>query len=133
MLGLIFDKKLILKDDIPVPVPQREEALIKILLSGICNTDLEIIKGYMGFKGILGHEFVGVVEECREKGWIGKRVTGEINIVCGKCIYCKTGLKTHCPQRKVLGILNKDGVFADYLTLPLKNLHAIPENISDEE
>ena len=133
MLGIIFNKKLILRADIPVPIPQKEEALIKILLSGICNTDLEIIKGYMGFKGILGHEFVGVVEKCREKGWIGKRVTGEINIVCGKCIYCKTGLKTHCPQRKVLGILNKDGVFADYLTLPVKNLHVIPANIFDEE
>jgi len=133
MLGIVFDKKLILKNNIPIPVPKKNEALIRILLAGICNTDLEIIKGYMGFKGILGHEFVGIVEECRNKRWIGKRVTGEINAGCGKCSYCKNALENHCPHRKVLGIFNKDGAFADYLTLPVKNLHIIPENISDEE
>ncbi|OGL50277.1 MAG: alcohol dehydrogenase [Candidatus Schekmanbacteria bacterium RIFCSPHIGHO2_02_FULL_38_11] len=133
MLGLIFDKKLIFKNNIPLPVPAKDEALIKVLISGICNTDLEIVKGYMGFRGILGHEFVGIVEQCKDKRWIGKRVVGEINIGCNRCSYCKTGLRNHCPDRKVLGILNKDGAFAEYLTLPLKNLHIIPSSISDKE
>jgi len=133
MLGIVFNKKLTLKENIPVPVPKKDEALIRVILAGICNTDLEIIKGYMGFKGILGHEFVGVVEECNDKNWIGKRVVGEINIGCGKCRYCKNGLRNHCPDRKVLGILNKDGAFAEYLTLPIRNLYTMPANISDEE
>ena len=87
MLGLIFDKKLIFKNNIPLPVPAKDEALIKVLISGICNTDLEIVKGYMGFRGILGHEFVGIVEQCKDKRWIGKRVVGEINIGCNRCSY----------------------------------------------
>lgn len=133
MLGIVFDKKLILKRNIPIPVIKKGEALIKVILSGICNTDLEIAKGYMGFRGILGHEFVGIVEECSDKKWIGKRVVGEINISCEKCDYCKNGLKNHCPYRNVLGIFNKNGAFAEYLSLPVKNLHLLPSDVSDEE
>ncbi len=113
--------------------PESGEALIRVLSTGICNTDIEIIKGYMGFDGIPGHEFVGVVEECCEEGLIGKRVVGEINIGCGHCGYCRAGVKNHCPDRTVLGILNRDGAFADYLTLPVTNLHPLPDSITDEE
>lgn len=117
----------------PSPRPESGEALIRVLYAGICNTDIEIIKGYMGFHGIPGHEFVGVVEECCEQGLIGKRVVGEINIGCGSCGYCKAGVKNHCPDRSVLGILNRGGAFADYLTLPASNLHPVPDVITDEE
>jgi len=134
MRALIFDKRgLNYRTDYPVPTFLKNEAVIKVACAGICNTDVEIIKGYMGFQGVLGHEFVGVVDRCSEKSLIGKRVTGEINIGCGRCSYCKMGTQNHCPRRSVLGILNKDGVFAEYVTLPVKNLHLIPEGISDEE
>ncbi len=135
MKAIVFDKKLRLAQDYPVPKPEKGEALIKVHVAGICNTDMEITKGYMGFKGIIGHEFVGVVEKInsRKIGLLGKRVVGEINCGCGICEYCLKGLKNHCHRRKVLGILNKDGAFAEYITLPLENLHKVPENISDEE
>jgi threonine dehydrogenase-like Zn-dependent dehydrogenase len=109
---------------------------------GICNTDLEIIRGYLGFMGVLGHEFVGVVEEiygeqAREQYsyLLGKRVVGEINAACYSpdCTYCQHGMPTHCPGRTTLGIVNRDGAFADYVTLPVENLHIVPENVSDEE
>ncbi len=87
----------------------------------------------MGFHGVLGHEFVGIVEKCDKKKLRGKRVVGEINIGCGICFYCKNQMHNHCPDRSVLGILNKDGVFAEYITLPLRNLHQIPDSVSDEE
>jgi len=119
--------------ELPRPAPHQKEALIRVLKSGICHTNLEIIKGYMDFKGVLGHEWVGVVEECQESTLLKKRVVGEINIGCGTCWYCKNSLQSHCPRRKVLGISGKDGVFAQFLTLPLENLHLIPDSIADEE
>ncbi|TKJ32871.1 alcohol dehydrogenase [bacterium (candidate division B38) B3_B38] len=119
--------------DLPQPVPRQKEALIRVLKSGICNTDLEIVKGYMDFKGVLGHEWVGVVEQCQERSFINKRVVGEINIGCGTCWYCKNSLQRHCPRRRVMGISGKDGAFAQLLTLPLDNLHLIPDSIADEE
>ncbi|PIQ44647.1 MAG: alcohol dehydrogenase [Deltaproteobacteria bacterium CG12_big_fil_rev_8_21_14_0_65_43_10] len=115
------------------PERGRGEAIIRVLMAGICNTDLEIIKGYRKFKGILGHEFVGVVEECKNHGLLGKRVAGEINCVCGKCSFCTAGLKTHCKDRRVLGILDHHGAFAEYLVLPEENLHLISDKIADEE
>ena len=133
MRGLVFEKELLYRDDLPVPRPGNDEALIRVRCAGICNTDLEIIKGYMGFKGIPGHEFVGIVEECGKKELVGKRVTGEINIGCGKCDFCRRGMQNHCPERSVLGILNREGAFADYITLPFDNLHVIPDPVSDEE
>jgi len=133
MRALVFKEKLLYHADYPVPKPKENEALVKVKYAGICNTDLEIVKGYMGFKGILGHEFVGIVEDCKEKELKGKRVVGEINIGCGKCYYCQQQMQNHCPDRSVLGILNKDGVFAEYVTLPIKNLHEVPASISDEE
>lgn len=115
------------------PVPETGEALIRVRYAGICTTDLEILNGYLSFRGIPGHEFVGVVEESPDPGWIGKRVVGEINIGCGTCPVCLAGLERHCPNRRVLGILNKDGAFAEYLTLPVKNLREVPPSISDKE
>jgi threonine dehydrogenase-like Zn-dependent dehydrogenase len=115
------------------PDPKQGEALVKVRLAGICGTDLEMIQGYASYTGVLGHEFVGEVIESANKDLIGKRVVGEINTGCGKCSMCTTGLERHCPQRTVLGIYKRDGAFAQYLTLPEKNLHVIPDSISDEQ
>ncbi len=133
MKALFFDGLQITLVDLPVPTPGPKEALVRVRLAGICATDLEILKGYMAFRGIPGHEFVGVVEKAPDSSWVGRRVVGEINIGCGTCAYCRAGLKRHCPNRKVLGILNKDGAFAEYVTLPLENLYPVPEELSDRE
>ncbi|MEM4573412.1 MAG: alcohol dehydrogenase catalytic domain-containing protein [Candidatus Caldarchaeum sp.] len=108
-----------------------DEAVVKVLLAGICGTDLEILKGYAGFRGVPGHEFVGVVEESKNPELVGKRVVGEINVGCDNCSYCRRNLERHCPIRTVLGIKNRDGAFAEYLSLPEKNLHIVPDNVSD--
>ena len=115
------------------PEPNNDEALIKVNLAGICGTDLEILEGYMSYQGILGHEFTGIVIKSKNKDLVGKRVVGEINVGCEKCDFCKKGMQRHCPNRSVLGILNRDGAFAEYLSLPEKNLHIIPNSISDEQ
>ena len=115
------------------PKPQSDEAIVKISLAGICGTDLEILQGYMSYQGVPGHEFVGVVERSQNKDLIGKRVVGEINVGCEKCDQCKKGNQRHCPNRTVLGILNRDGAFAQYISLPEKNLHVIPDSISDKQ
>jgi threonine dehydrogenase-like Zn-dependent dehydrogenase len=132
MKAVYFDTKLALKQ-VPKPKPSLHEALIAVKAVGICNTDLEIIKGYMGFKGILGHEFVGVVKESSDKNLLNKTVVGEINIGCGSCPQCRAGMKRHCPQRTVLGIDHKDGAMAEFLTMPIENLHIIPKTISISE
>lgn len=136
MKAIVFDNTLSYTKDHPLPeLNKANEALIRVRMAGICNTDLEIIKGYMGFKGIPGHEFVGTVEKVNERNGLltGKRVVGEINCVCGVCDYCTGGLSRHCPQRTTIGISGRDGAFAEYLTLPVENLHEVPDNISDEE
>ncbi|MDB5322371.1 MAG: alcohol dehydrogenase [Phycisphaerales bacterium] len=133
MRALIFDNGLSL--DAKRPEPRREEGdcLIKVRQAGICATDLEITRGYMGFKGILGHEFVGeVVESPGARQWIGKRVVGEINVVCGRCDLCLSGLSNHCRNRTVLGISKRDGAFADFVRLPAINLHEVPPAVEDE-
>ncbi|MBK9209341.1 MAG: alcohol dehydrogenase catalytic domain-containing protein [Anaerolineales bacterium] len=113
--------------------PQRDdEALIKIRKAGICSTDLELVKGYYPYTGVLGHEFVGEVVDAPDKTWIGARVVGDINAVCGKCEACLNGRPTHCENRTVLGIANRDGVFAEYTTLPLENLHRVPDSVPNE-
>jgi threonine dehydrogenase-like Zn-dependent dehydrogenase len=115
-----------------IPLPRRPgEALIRVTIAGICNTDLEIVRGYSGFSGTPGHEFVGVVEESSEPSQIGRRVIGEINAGCGACDLCRSGDPRHCPQRTVLGIVNRDGAFAEYLTLPPQNLLVVPDEIPD--
>lgn len=118
---------------IPKPIPTSNEALVKIMKAGICNTDLELIKGYMGFQGIPGHEFVGRVVQSPSSEWEGKRVVGEINISCGHCGFCRQRQPKHCLNRSVLGLSGKNGAFAEYLTLPLQNLHVVPETVSDTE
>ncbi len=118
--------------EVPTPEPHDGEALVRVRLAGICGTDLELIKGYYPFRGILGHEFVGEVVKAPEPRWVGRRVVGEINVACGTCDLCRQGLRRHCRNRTVLGILGKDGAFATYLTLPLENLHAVPEGVPDE-
>ncbi len=115
------------------PEPKPGEILVKVRLAGICGTDLEMIQGYASYTGVLGHEFVGQVVKSENKDLIGKRVVGEINAGCGKCQMCTTGLERHCPERTVLGIYKRDGAFAQYLSLPEKNLHVIPDSISDEQ
>ena len=116
-----------------VPQPQKpNEALIKIRKAGICSTDLELVKGYYPYTGVLGHEFVGEVVEAGDTSWIGQRVVGEINAACNQCEQCLNGRPTHCENRTVLGIVNRDGVFAEYTTLPLANLHKVPASVPDE-
>lgn len=128
------DQKLSFRDDLPIPTPVENEALIRVRLSGICATDLELVKGYYPYRGIPGHEFVGeVVEAPQRSNLIGKRVVGEINIACGNCRECQAGNPHHCQNRSVLGIANHDGAFAEYLTLPVENLHLIDESIEDEQ
>ncbi len=133
MKAVVLEKGKIRFKDIPQPSPSENEALVKVLKAGICRTDLELVKGYMGFEGVLGHEFVGQVIQAPKKSWWGKRVVGEINISCGECDLCRSGFPGHCLTRTVLGIQNKDGAFAEFLTLPVENLHLLPSNISDIE
>jgi threonine dehydrogenase-like Zn-dependent dehydrogenase len=135
MKAVVFDGNLKLVNDYPLPQPASGEALIKVSLAGICNTDLEIIKGYASFTGVIGHEFVGTVEKVNGNAGNlkGKRVVGEINSGCGRCEYCRTGLKEHCENRKVLGIHGKDGAMAEYVTLPTDNLHVVPDAVADED
>lgn len=117
-----------------VPLPQRAgEALVRVTTAGICNTDLEIIRGYANFSGTLGHEFVGIVEASPEPAQIGCRVVGEINAGCGRCELCQAGDARHCAERTVLGIVGRDGAFAEYLTLPPANLLKVPAGVSDEQ
>ena len=128
---MIYDGQDLKLSDVNKPIIKTDHALIKILLAGICNTDFEILKGYMNFKGILGHEFVGIVEQGPQE-LVGKRVVGEINVPCEQCDLCIQGLHRHCRNMKVLGIKNYDGVFAEYTLLPVKNLHIVPEEIENE-
>ena len=109
-----------------------DEALIKIRKAGICSTDLELVKGYYPYTGILGHEFVGEVVETDDAAWIGQRVVGEINVVCMQCEQCLNGRPTHCENRTVLGIVNRDGTFAEFTQLPIANLHRVPDSVPDE-
>jgi threonine dehydrogenase-like Zn-dependent dehydrogenase len=116
----------------PPPVPDPYTAIVKVHLAGICSTDLQIFKGYMKFRGVPGHEFVGSVSQ-GPKEWLGKRVVGEINFGCGKCELCARDLARHGPNRTVMGILNADGAFAEYVAVSAENLHPVPGSISDEQ
>lgn len=133
MRGIFFDGKLSYKQDLKKPEIQGDESLVKVLYAAICNTDKEIVKGYKNFIGILGHEFVGIVDDSTDKDLIGKRVVGDINIGCGDCDFCRKGFKNHCRNRKILGMSDKDGAFAEYITLPNNNIHIVPDNVSDIE
>ena len=130
MLALRVEKNQLSVNEIRKPSP-KDEALVRVLLSGICNTDLEIARGYAGFNGTIGHEFVGVVEHSSVPGLVGKRVVGEINAGCGKCKLCIAGDPRHCPTRTVLGIVGRDGAHAEFLKLPVENLLRVPDKITD--
>src|SRR5579864_1955383 len=107
-------------------------ARIRLIAAGICSTDLELQRGYYGFRGTPGHEFVGEVVAAEDRAWLGARVAGEINLACGACDWCRRGLGRHCPTRKVLGIVNHPGAFQEFLTLPVRNLHVVPKSIATE-
>jgi alcohol dehydrogenase len=134
MQALVADSsgRLTLRD-VPVPV-SATHCRIRVRLAGICGTDLQILQGYAGFAGIPGHEFVGTVESAPPgaEAWIGKRVVGEINVACGRCDWCRRGVKEHCDNRSVVGIRQHDGAFAEYLTLPPENLHEVPDTMDDK-
>jgi len=119
------NRQLHLRDDVPRPMPSPAETLVRVLVAGICNTDIELTRGYYPFTGIPGHEFVGE--------WEGKRVVGEINAACHACDACSAGRPTHCERRTVLGIKDRNGAFAEYLTIPAENLHIVPEEIETED
>lgn len=132
MRGLwLQDGALELRDDLPVAEPASDEALVQVLAAGICNTDLELLRGYHAFTGIPGHEFVGVIA-AGSTDHVGCRVVGEINLSCGSCGACRRGHRTHCQHRRVLGLRDHHGAFAEYLTLPIDNLHRVPDSVTDD-
>jgi len=145
LLAFVAAKGKLAHKEKALPRLRQGWARLRVLLAGICNTDIEILRGYHGFRGTPGHEFVGEVVEvagisgAKKNAWLGRRAVGEINISCAAhgfqpvCAFCRRGLKTHCARRSVLGILGHDGAFAEYLSLPLENLHPIPRNVSDEK
>ncbi len=140
----VHNQKLVVRER-PLPKLRPQWALVRVRLAGICNTDIEILRGYHDFSGTPGHEFVGEIVKVRgvsereQARWIGRRVVGDINVTCSAygykpaCVFCRRGLKTHCARRTVLGIVAHNGAFAEYLALPLENLHAVPDAIRDEQ
>ena len=141
MLAAIIRRNLLVVSQKPLPRLRPGWALVRVRLAGICNTDIEILRGYHDFSGTLGHEFVGDVVRVanpRDRGWIGQRVVGEINLACKglgfrkRCSYCRRGIPTHCERRRVLGIIGHDGAFAEFLALPIVNLHRVPDGVPDE-
>ena len=127
--AILLDDQVRFDNGRPSPNPGDGEVLVRVTRAGVCETDLQLIKGYMGFRGVLGHEFVGVAES---GPYAGQRVVGEINCACWSCETCRNGFPTHCPNRTVLGILNHDGAFADLIAVPQRNLHVVPDSIPDD-
>jgi len=127
MRAIVLDRdRVAVRTDHPEPSLRHDETMVQVLCAGICETDLQLIRGYMGFHGVLGHEFVGVAQT---GPLAGRRVVGEINCSCHRCHTCMAGRPTHCPHRSVLGILNHDGAFADFIAVPQRNLHAVPDSM----
>lgn len=131
MRALQLDGSTVALVERPEPRAAAQTAVVRVTRAGICNTDLELVRGYMGFRGVLGHEFVGVVAD-GPPHWQGRRVVGEINFACGHCPSCARGLGRHCPARTVMGIAGADGAFAEYVAVPVANLHAVPDEVSDD-
>jgi threonine dehydrogenase-like Zn-dependent dehydrogenase len=129
MRALLLDGQVSFRPDYPRPAASGENVLVKVLTAGVCETDLQLVRGYMGYSGVLGHEFVGIAET---GPYAGRRVVGEINCACGSCAMCARDLRTHCANRTVIGILRHDGAFADYLVVPQRNLHLVPESLPTE-
>jgi threonine dehydrogenase-like Zn-dependent dehydrogenase len=132
MRAIVIDNGVALRRDYPQPAKTLDESVVRVRMAGICGTDLELAKGYMGFRGIPGHEFIGEVVDTANPALLGRRVVGEINAACGACRACADGFGRHCERRTVLGILGRNGAFADYLNLPDRNLIAVPDSIPDE-
>jgi len=132
MLALVYDRELTLREDYPEVHAAAGEVVLAVRVAGVCSTDIEITRGYMDFSGVLGHEFVGTVQAGPEH-WLGKRVVGEINCPCGRCDLCAAGLPNHCPNRSVLGIAGRDGVFAERAALPEANLRQVPDALTDDQ
>ena len=130
MRALCWDGSSLRVGERPEPEALADHAIVRVRLAGVCNTDLEIARGYMGFRGVLGHEFVGQVEQ-GPVAWQGRRVVGEINFACGRCPTCRSGLPRHCPARSVMGIQGADGAFAEYVSVPVANLHGVPDALDD--
>lgn len=134
MKGLFYDnktKEAYYSENFSKPIPKKGESLVKIIMAAVCNTDKEILKGYKpDFSGIMGHEFVGIVEQSEIAALVGKRVVGELNEGCGQCIYCRTGRERHCDNRRVIGITARDGAFAEYMSIATRLLHVVPEALS---
>lgn len=133
MRALVFNKTLSFQPRHSEPAVNDGDTLVRVLQAGICGTDLQILKGFMKFTGIPGHEFVGEVVDSPEKDLVGQRVVGEVDIVCGRCDLCLSGLSSHCRNRTALGLLNHDGCFADALRLPAMNLHVVPKNVDNDQ
>jgi len=131
MRALCWDGATAAVCDRPAPRADGDYVVVRVTVAGICNTDLELTRGYMDFRGVLGHEFVGVVDD-GPPAWRGRRVVGEINFACGHCPTCAAGLGRHCPTRSVMGILNADGAFAEYVAVPIANLHMVPDGVADD-
>src|SRR5215207_8131585 len=129
MRAIVLDNRVTFQQSRPSPDPRDGEVLVRVSCAGVCETDLQLIKGYMGFHGVLGHEVVGIAES---GPFAGRRVVGEINCACWNCETCRSGLPTHCPNRTVLGILNHDGAFADLIAVPERNLHRVPDSVPDD-
>jgi len=136
MQALVWDGSVATVGERPQPLARDDLALLRVRVAGVCSTDIEIVKGYMGFRGVLGHEFVGEVVGGPVdwiEDWMGARAVGEINFACSRCPTCARGQGRHCPHRRVLGILDADGAMAQYVALPHANLHRVPDALSDEE
>ncbi len=131
MHALVWDGVRVRVQEHPMPASRPGIAIVRVHLGGICNTDLELTRGYMQFRGVLGHEFVGTVADGPDD-WTGRRVVGEINFACGQCGFCIRGLQRHCPQRRVMGILDADGAFAETVAVPVANLHRVPDAVPDD-
>jgi len=132
MRALLCDRDPVLARGYPEPVPGPHEALVQLRTAGICHTDLELARGYMGYRGVLGHEFVGEVLSASDGALVGKRVVADINAGCGHCDACRRGDPHHCPSRTVLGIVGRDGAMADRFTIPESCLVAVPDSVSDD-
>jgi len=134
VVAVFFDgRRLLVREDMPLPARREGEALVRVRLAGICNTDLEVTRGYLGYVGILGHEFVGTVADADDPGLVGRRVVGEINVACGECSMCRVGHPRHCERIRTMGMRDWPGCFADYTVLPSGNLHCVPEHVGDLE
>lgn len=129
MRALVLDEGVRFDEAYPDPTPLDGDVLVEVRRAGVCETDLQLVRGYMGFRGVLGHEFVGVA---RSGPWAGQRVVGEINCSCGVCDTCRAGRPSHCPDRTVVGIRKRDGAFADFICVPQRNLHRVPDSLPDE-